>query len=68
MHTSKVRKALPMICAHAKQSLGYDVVYVDDIAASTSPEYAIEMVRYNGDIDGFVSNSTMILPALPGGS
>ena len=45
---------------------GYDVVWVDDIAATVSPFYATQMVRYNADIDGFVSNSTMILPALKG--
>ena len=28
---------------------GFDVVYVDDISATTSPEYATQMVRYNAD-------------------
>jgi len=43
---------------------GFDVIYVDDISATTSPYYATQMVRYNADLDGFLSNSTMILPAL----
>ena len=43
---------------------GYDVVYVQDISATTSPDYATQMVLYNGDSDGFLANSTMILPAL----
>ncbi|EON95810.1 putative isochorismatase hydrolase protein [Phaeoacremonium minimum UCRPA7] len=41
--------------------LGYDVVYVDDISATTSPEYASDMVRYNANGDG---NSTSIIAAL----
>ncbi|KAH6134517.1 hypothetical protein HBI64_060200 [Parastagonospora nodorum] len=43
---------------------GYDVVYVDDIAATISPQSATEMVRYNADIDGFITNSTLVVPAL----
>ncbi|KAF2465604.1 Isochorismatase hydrolase, partial [Lindgomyces ingoldianus] len=43
---------------------GYDVVYVDDIAATTSPEYATQMVKYNANLDGFLSNSSLILSAL----
>jgi len=43
---------------------GYDVVYVNDISATVSPEFATQMVLYNADLDGFISNSTMILPAL----
>lgn len=31
---------------------GYDVVYVDDISATTSPEAAYGMVRYNADLNG----------------
>ena len=42
----------------------YDVVYVDDISATTSPEFATQMVLYNGDADGFIGNSTGILKAL----
>lgn len=42
----------------------YDVVYVTDIAATTSPEFATQMVLYNGDGDGFIGNSTGILEAL----
>ena len=43
---------------------GYDVVYVDDIAATVSPEYATQMVRYNADLNGFLSNTSLILSAL----
>lgn len=43
---------------------GYDVVYVDDIAATTSPQAATEMVRYNANLDGFISNSSLIIPAI----
>ncbi|RFU33073.1 hypothetical protein B7463_g3307, partial [Scytalidium lignicola] len=43
---------------------GYDVVYVEDISATTSPYYATQMVVYNADGDGFLANSTEILPAL----
>lgn len=31
---------------------GYDVIYVDDISATTSPEAAYGMVRYNSNLDG----------------
>ena len=40
------------------------MVYVEDISATTSPYYATQMVLYNGDRDGFLTNSTMVLPAL----
>ena len=43
---------------------GFDVVYVQDISASTSPYYATQMVLYNGNSDGFLANSTSLLPAL----
>ncbi|KAI9712656.1 MAG: hypothetical protein M1820_001277 [Bogoriella megaspora] len=43
---------------------GFDVVYVDDIAATTSPEAAVEMVRYNANLNGFLTNSTAILDAI----
>ncbi|KAK4999837.1 hypothetical protein LTR66_001221 [Elasticomyces elasticus] len=43
---------------------GFDVVYVDDIAATVSPEAAAEMVRYNADLNGFVTNSTLVLSGL----
>ncbi|KAF1957010.1 Isochorismatase hydrolase [Byssothecium circinans] len=43
---------------------GYDVVRVDDIAATTSPQSATDMVRYNANLDGFVSNSSLILSAM----
>ena len=43
---------------------GFDTVYVEDCAATTSPWYAEEMVRYNGDSDGFLANSTYIIDAL----
>jgi hypothetical protein len=36
----------------------YDVVYVDDMSATTSPDFATQMVLYNGDADGFIGNST----------
>jgi len=39
-------------------------VYVEDIAATASPWYAEEMVRYNADGDGFLANSTYIINAL----
>ncbi|KAF2642861.1 Isochorismatase hydrolase [Massarina eburnea CBS 473.64] len=43
---------------------GYDVVYVDDIAATTSPESATQMVRYNANLDGFLTNSSLILSSI----
>ncbi|KAJ4408923.1 hypothetical protein N0V82_009578 [Gnomoniopsis sp. IMI 355080] len=43
---------------------GYDVIYVDDISATTSPEAAYGMVRYNADLNGFIGNSTDIINAL----
>ena len=43
---------------------GFDVVYVQDIAATTSPYAATEMVVYNADSNGFLANSTQIIPAL----
>ncbi|KAI6863155.1 Pre-mRNA-splicing factor [Hortaea werneckii] len=43
---------------------GFDVVHVEDIAGTTSPWYAEQMVRYNGDSDGFLANSSYIIDAL----
>ena len=43
---------------------GFVVVYVQDIAATTSPYAATEMVVYNADGNGFLANSTQIIPAL----
>lgn len=43
---------------------GFDTIYVEDCTATTSPWYAEEMVRYNGDSDGFLANSTYIIDAL----
>jgi len=43
---------------------GFDVVFVDDISQTTSPEYAKQMCLYNADGDGFIANSTNILAAL----
>ena len=43
---------------------GFDTVYVSDISATTSPDYATQMVLYNGDGYGFIGNSTGILGAL----
>ncbi|KAK5117229.1 hypothetical protein LTR62_005846 [Meristemomyces frigidus] len=43
---------------------GFDTVYVEDCAATVSPWYAEEMVRYNADSDGFLANSTYIVEAL----
>jgi nicotinamidase-related amidase len=31
---------------------GFDTVYMEDCSATTSPWYAEQMVRYNGDSDG----------------
>lgn len=31
------------------ESQGYDAVYVDDISATISPDYATQMTRYNAD-------------------
>lgn len=45
-------------------SKGFDVVYVQDIAATVSPWYAEEMVRYNANRHGFLANSTGILDVL----
>ncbi|KAF2103974.1 Isochorismatase hydrolase [Rhizodiscina lignyota] len=43
---------------------GFDVFLVPDISATTSPQYATDMCIYNADGDGFVVNSTTILPAI----
>ncbi|KAI7277536.1 Pre-mRNA-splicing factor [Hortaea werneckii] len=43
---------------------GFDVVYVEDIAGTTSPWYAEQMVRYNANSDGFLANSSYIIDAL----
>ncbi|KAI7305044.1 Pre-mRNA-splicing factor [Hortaea werneckii] len=43
---------------------GFDVVYVENIAGTTSPWYAEQMVRYNADSDGFLANSSYIVDAL----
>jgi nicotinamidase-related amidase len=43
---------------------GFDVIYVDDISATTSGEAAYGMVRYNADLDGWIGNSTGILGAM----
>jgi len=43
---------------------GFDTVYVEDCSATTSPWYAEQMVRYNGDLDGFLANSTDVIDAL----
>ncbi|KAK4543522.1 hypothetical protein LTR36_005417 [Oleoguttula mirabilis] len=43
---------------------GFDTVYVEDCAGTSSPWYAEEMVRYNADSDGFLANSTYVIDAL----
>ncbi|KAK5081026.1 hypothetical protein LTR05_008343 [Lithohypha guttulata] len=43
---------------------GYDVVFVDDICGTTSPQFATDMCRYNADLNGFLGNSSDILAAL----
>ncbi|EPQ52009.1 Isochorismatase hydrolase [Gloeophyllum trabeum ATCC 11539] len=43
---------------------GYDVILVEDMSATTSPEYATQMTLYNGAGDGWITNSTQILAAL----
>ncbi|KAK1585998.1 isochorismatase hydrolase [Colletotrichum navitas] len=45
---------------------GFDVVYVPDCAATISPWYAEQMVRYNADLNGFIANSSDIIAALKG--
>lgn len=45
---------------------GFDVIYVEDIAATSSPYYASQMVAYNIGGDGWTANSTAIVPALQG--
>ncbi|KAI6828261.1 Pre-mRNA-splicing factor [Hortaea werneckii] len=47
---------------------GFDVIYVEDIAGTTSPWYAEQMVRYNADSDGFLANSSYIINALSSAS
>ena len=37
---------------------------MEDCAATVSPWYAEEMVRYNADGNGFLANSTGIIKAL----
>ncbi|KZT18803.1 Isochorismatase hydrolase [Neolentinus lepideus HHB14362 ss-1] len=43
---------------------GYDVILVEDMSATTSPEYATQMTLYNGAGDGWITNSTDILAGL----
>lgn len=43
---------------------GYDIVYMDDLSATTSPDYALEMCRYNAQGYGFMGNTTAVLKAL----
>ncbi|KAL9616716.1 MAG: hypothetical protein Q9160_008437 [Pyrenula sp. 1 TL-2023] len=43
---------------------GYDVILVDDISATVSPYYTNQMVDYNGLLDGWVTNSSVILADL----
>lgn len=43
---------------------GYDVILVDDISATVSPYYTNQMVDYNGLLDGWVTNSSVILAGL----
>ncbi|GAB7361605.1 hypothetical protein MBLNU230_g1657t1 [Neophaeotheca triangularis] len=43
---------------------GFDTVYVEDCAATVSPWYAEQMVRYNADLNGFRANSTHVVEAL----
>lgn len=43
---------------------GFDIVYVEDCTATTSPWYAEEMARYNADFNGFLANSTVVIDAL----
>ncbi|KAL8386858.1 hypothetical protein RB595_010338 [Gaeumannomyces hyphopodioides] len=43
---------------------GFDMIYVPDCAATISPWYAEQMVRYNADLNGFLANSTDIIAAL----
>ncbi|TFK46749.1 Isochorismatase hydrolase [Heliocybe sulcata] len=43
---------------------GYDVILVQDMSATTSPEYATQMVLYNGAGDGWITNSSDILAGL----
>ncbi|KAK8022414.1 isochorismatase hydrolase [Apiospora rasikravindrae] len=50
-----------LVDAHFK---GYDTVYVDDLSATVSPDYATQMTRYNADGYGFLGNSSEILAAL----
>lgn len=43
---------------------GFDIVYVEDCTATTSPWFAEEMARYNADYNGFLANSTVVIEAL----
>ncbi|KAJ6603762.1 Isochorismatase hydrolase [Mycena sp. CBHHK59/15] len=43
---------------------GYDTVLVTDISATVSPPSATEMVIYNSQLLGWVTNSTQVLAAL----
>ena len=45
-------------------SKGYDVVYVEDCSATTTPSFGDEMVRHNADGYGFIANSTDVIEAL----
>ncbi|KIM85906.1 hypothetical protein PILCRDRAFT_65647 [Piloderma croceum F 1598] len=53
-----------MIDAYFLATQGLDVIMVDDISATTSPNYATEMVVFNIGGDGWTANSTAIMSAL----
>ncbi|EIN06081.1 Isochorismatase hydrolase [Punctularia strigosozonata HHB-11173 SS5] len=43
---------------------GYDAIFVQDASATSSPEFATEMVIFNANGLGFVANSTQIIDGL----
>ncbi|KAF8811558.1 Isochorismatase hydrolase [Phlegmacium glaucopus] len=47
---------------------GYDVILVDDVSATTSPDSATQMVNFNAGLNGWRANSTDFIAALKAGA
>jgi nicotinamidase-related amidase len=43
---------------------GFDTIMVEDMCATTSPQYAYDMVVYNIGSDGWTTNSTQVINAI----
>jgi nicotinamidase-related amidase len=43
---------------------GYDTILVDDISATTNPQATTEMVKFEVDFNGFLTTSSLVIPAM----